>query len=314
MKKSIRKNLSVQCAVTPLFILALSACGGSSSVQPDSTAGATTDDSTTTDDDTTTTATPTYYVATSKNALSGTNNAIATKIATDETTRKSYLEQVMETKDINTKCTSATCNVNKDIAAGTILMNYRQSYTGFAVIREDETLWKNDDGDRVSSMNSYVYFTNSPVTDKALVTNATYTGAMGEADSITDNTAVVLERGYAYAPFMSNLGFTLNVTDGSVSGNIYYDKNQTTIVTLNSADVAVNSDGVVGFDGTANFHADALYINKQEDGTYQDVSGTYNGIFAGANAEEVVGSFQTDKQEEAKNNVQGIFIGTKVSE
>lgn len=298
MKKSIRKNLSVQCVVTPLFVLALSACGGSNSVQPDNTAAAK----------------PTEYVATSKNALSGTNNAIATKIATDETTRKSYLDQVMKTKDIDTACSSNDCNVNKGIEAGTILMNYRQSYTGFAVIREDETLWKNDDGDRVSSMNSYVYFTNSPVTDKALVTNATYKGAMGEADNIRDNTAVVLERGYAYAPFMSNLGFTLNVTDGSVNGNIYYDNNQKTIVTLNSADVAVNNDGVVGFDGTANFHADILRINRQEDGTYKDVSGTYNGIFAGAKAEEVVGSFQTDKQEEAKNNVQGIFIGTKVSE
>ncbi|MGX2957582.1 transferrin-binding protein-like solute binding protein, partial [Ursidibacter arcticus] len=175
-----------------------------------------------------------------------------------------------------------------------------QSYSGYAVIREESGLVD-------QPANAYVAVVTTPTTDKSLVVDATYKG----------NAVYSTKNGNAYAGYTVrgyNAELTLNVKNGVVSGDIKSTVGrQPTIATFNDADIQVANNGLV-FEGNAKFNTAApLALTGAKDAAGQrleSIDGIYKGQFAGANAEEVVGTFETNSTEK-DFSVQGSFMGKK---
>lgn len=178
---------------------------------------------------------------------------------------------------------------------GTILSTKNQSYSGYAVVREAY-----DEGNAaVNPINSYIAVVKTPTTNKAAVTNATYQGYA----TYTAKNARTMAGENTTAPKSAVL--TLTVTDHNVSGAITRETGKTpaNLVTLDTAKIQTSANNMLTFEGDATFH-------KVIGITANSAEGTYRGAFAGSNAEEVVGTFETHSTEK-DNSVQGAFRGSK---
>lgn len=186
---------------------------------------------------------------------------------------------------------SATCSNNAsgdcssaNKAQGDVMIAKKQSYSSYAVIRE------NYDAEDVPA-NSYVAVNTNPVTAENIAkVSGTYTG---QATYSAKNRPNALTR-----------DFTMTVTDTSVSGEIYTQAtngNKTTWVSLNETALSVEN-GAVTFAGSASFN----------ESTFGVTDGTYQGSFAGNDSEvtEVIGTFESTQSTDA-GSVQGAFAGTK---
>lgn len=203
----------------------------------------------------------------------------------DKTKREELLVQVNQKGTDVTSCTSSAkspCS-NKYAGAqkGDLLRQYTQTYSSYAVLREEYS-------EKVKPSNAYIALVNEDnlLKDKALVTNATYTGKASY--SVGNNNNVV------------SYDFELNVQDNVVSGaayNLNNKKVRTDFIVLENGAISVEN-GAVGFSGVANFEK----LSKGK--------GTYQGVFSGANAEEVVGTFESSSADK-DSSLQGAFAGKK---
>lgn len=203
----------------------------------------------------------------------------------DKTKREELLVQVNQKGTDVTSCTSSAkspCS-NKYAGAqkGDLLRQYTQTYSSYAVLREEYS-------EKVKPSNAYIALVNEDnlLKDKALVTNATYTGKASY--SVGNNNNVV------------SYDFELNVQDNAVSGaayNLNNKKVRTDFIVLENGAISVEN-GAVGFSGVANFEK----LSKGK--------GTYQGVFSGANAEEVVGTFESSSADK-DSSLQGAFAGKK---
>lgn len=190
------------------------------------------------------------------------------------------------------------------INEGDVLFTQNLSYAGYAVVREAY------DADNVQSqpVNSYIAVVKTPTTDKAKVVDATYTGTA----TLTQKNVQTLVGAPVGNDKIATL--TLNVKDGVVSGNVSRNTGKSAAyVTFNDTTIKAGDNGVV-FEGSATFNSQTNVLTTQKDasGNWIDVNGSYRGAFAGANAEEVVGIFETDSTSKDVS-VQGAFSGTKAT-
>lgn len=201
----------------------------------------------------------------------------------------------------------AACVRNGGVADGTIIYSQNQDHSAYAVIRETY----NADTYRNSPLNSFVAIVKTPTTDKEAVVDASYSGQsvftmknmntlIGE--SSTDKTAVL----------------NLNVKDGVVSGAIQNqasadDSKWFNYATFKETEIMASNSSVV-FEGEAVFNSQRLAFStlKDSDGNWIDAEGTYRGAFAGTNAEEVIGTFESNTAT-SDVSIQGAFRGTKNS-
>ncbi|WGE55254.1 transferrin-binding protein-like solute binding protein [Actinobacillus equuli subsp. equuli] len=183
----------------------------------------------------------------------------------------------------NTK--NSTCH--KEVARGSVVVNYNQAYSSYAVIRETYN------NENPQPNNAFIVLAKESdlTTDRAAVVNATYTG---KASYSAKNVPAVMTR-----------DFTLKVENDKVSGSVFQKtvnlkgvEKVTENVALNEGKISVEN-GVVGFSGSAKFGAIA-----------SNAEGSYKGVFVGKNAEEVIGTFETNSTEKA-SSAQGAFAGKK---
>lgn len=197
---------------------------------------------------------------------------------------------------------SKTGEVVQGKERGTLLGSYAQSYSGYAVLREE---YSNLSGvANTGDANAYLALAQSDqlVSDKALVTNATYTG-----------TASYSTRGRGV--IATDL-LTMNMKDDNISGYVYRTVtsgrgNTTTRTYVQMRDAQIKVDnGVVGFDGNAFIDSSAKGVNGNVPTSTADAAnGTYRGVFVGPNAKEVVGTFETNT--DVVDSVRGAFAGSK---
>ena len=119
-------------------------------------------------------------------------------------------------------------------------------------------------------VNSFVYFVGTPTTDMAAVVDADYRGT---AKFSSGNKLDV-----------TNANVTLSVRNSKLAGELLNDSSGV-IASLDETEVKI-VNGMVGFNGT------------------------YKGVFAGAAAEEVVGTFESNSTERTQS-IQGAFSATK---
>ncbi|QIW15562.1 hypothetical protein A4G20_04075 [Pasteurellaceae bacterium RH1A] len=175
------------------------------------------------------------------------------------------------------------------VAQGTIMASHKKSYSSYAVIREAY-----DAANKANPANSYVAIVTTPTTDKAMVVDATY---KGQATYTAKNLAAV-------TTLRLQDNFTLTVKDNAVAGKVVtapsnkYPEGQA-VVTFNEGTIAAENNAVT-FNGSATFNT--TFFGTE--------AGTYQGQFAGANAEEVVGTFTTTEKADGASG-QGAFSGTK---
>lgn len=228
----------------------------------------------------------------------------------NDETKKAELLTAIENRSgsCDAKYTAACTRDAKAATAGSInegdvLFTQNLSYAGYAVVREAY------DADNVQSqpVNSYIAVVKTPTTDKSKVVNATYTGTA----TLTQKNQQTMVGAPNQNDKIATL--TLNVKDDVVSGDITRNTGKTpaTYVTFNDTTIKAGDNGVV-FEGNATFNSqtNALTTQKDASGNWIDVNGSYRGAFAGANAEEVVGTFETDNTSK-EVSIQGAFSGTK---
>lgn len=192
-------------------------------------------------------------------------------------------------------------------AKGEVLVSNAQAYSGYAVIREE---YSNLTSEEKGDANAFVALANSAdvVKDKALVTDATYNGTASYSTTGRAN--------------VSTNSLVMTVKDNGISGYVYRTSttgsgkvNTRTFAYFKEAEVALK-DGVVGFSGEAVLNSSP----RQSDGTVptlaslenaSKVDGTYQGVFVGPQANEVVGTFETNANVDEKNSMRGAFVGAK---
>lgn len=207
--------------------------------------------------------------------------------------QKAKLAEILE-KDTSQCKTETGTKCAKNAQKGDVIFSDKLSYAGYAIIREESA---NVDS---TPQNAYVVSVFTPTTDKATVVDATYKGqAVFTSKNTTNYTGYTQKTGYITE-------LTLNVKNNVVSGDLKRTtgKQHATLVTFNDAAVQEGNNAVV-FTGEAVFHGKALALKEKT-----DQAGVYRGQFAGAKAEEVVGTFET-KSTEKDNSVQGAFMGTR---
>lgn len=229
------------------------------------------------------------------------NNLVSSYFVKDSTSQTSQILNDPAKKAVLTtaiqaksgKCNNQwrNCNRPENSQTGDVIFTESLSYAGYAVVRENYDAVNK----QVVPVYSYIAVVTTPTTDKKVVTDATYKGtavySLKNQPSFTGYT----DKGY-------NLELTLNVKDSVVNGIIARTTGKKdTLITLNDASVQVGNNNVV-FEGTAVFDK-KIGLNAEE-------TGSYRGQFAGGNAEQVVGTFETDSTEKDKS-VQGAFIGAK---
>ncbi len=189
---------------------------------------------------------------------------------------------------------SANCAGNRSeckntAEKGAVVLSHKQSYSGYAVIRETY-------GSATAPSNSYVALIDTPTTDRKTVVDATYKGQASYSNKFNPTVA-------------SRADFTLTVSGDSVSGIINNASTGTGVVyplvTLKDGTINATTAGVT-FSGEADFAARTFNGSAKN----PDLAGTYRGAFAGANAEEVVGVFETNSTDK-DTSVQGAFAGTR---
>ncbi|WP_439327717.1 hypothetical protein [Lonepinella sp. BR2357] len=208
-------------------------------------------------------------------------------------------------------------NVPQATEAGSIVVHYTpngaSSYAGYAVLREENT--SDVDYTKTNAVHSYVSLVDSQnkTTDKTAVTNATYKGYASHSGT---------------GAAVQTSPFELYVNDDNVSGVVYQTQTTRgrtrTIAVFDNTEVTV-SNGGVGFSGTA-YMLDSgdILTSGWNDGTNappatvdslkpasgkEIVTGTYQGSFAGDQAQEVSGTFEGYKDNALY--MQGAFSGAK---
>ncbi len=231
------------------------------------------------------------------------NNLVSSYFIKDDTSQTAQIlnDPIKKTALITTiQNKSGGCNqnwgincysYNRGVKTGDVIFTESSSYAGYAVVRENY----DDTNKQAVPVNSYIAVVTTPTKDKTMVTDATYTGTATYTTKNQQNLVGYTNKGY-------NAALTLSVKDSVVSGMIARTTGkQDTLVTFNNATVQVGNDNVV-FEGTATFDPKIGLSTEQ--------SGTYRGQFAGAQAEQVVGTFETDRSDK-DSSVQGAFIGAK---
>lgn len=184
----------------------------------------------------------------------------------------------------NHPCSVGSVNEGSIIGSYTLKDSSGQALGAYAIIREAYS-------DRENPTNSYIAMINAPTTERAAVVNATYNG--------------VASYSFNNRPNMATRDFELNVTNNSVSGRAYYvagTGNLVNVITFESGQI--NEEfGNITFSGKTTFN------NNQLPGL-GNTEGTYRGWFVGANAEGVVGTFNTESQG-SDASVQGAFAAQK---
>lgn len=173
---------------------------------------------------------------------------------------------------------------DRSVEKGKVLATQKQAYSSFATLRETFSISPLSEQQPV---NSFVYFVGTPTTDVAAVVDANYRGA---AKFSSGNKLDV-----------TNANVTLSVRNSKLAGELLNDS-AGVIASLDATEVKI-VNGMVGFNGTASF----IGANFGLPGT---ISGTYKGVFAGAAAEEVVGTFESNSTERTQS-IQGAFSATK---
>lgn len=222
-----------------------------------------------------------------------TGKNIGTQAATYLSSKEKQTElqtKINALNNVSIENCNAQCNQNA-FAAGDVVKAYHTSYANYAVVREAY-----DRDNRATPTNSYIATVITPTVERSAVVNATYKGTASWSGSNRFNVN-------------SDTGLTLTVTDNKISGQLVRtaatNSGETpTLMTFNSADIAVK-DGVVGFEGSATFYKRMFNTSAQA-----DLTGSYKGYFAGPNAEEVIGTFQSNEETNSAS-VQGAFSATK---
>ncbi|WP_150539307.1 hypothetical protein [Actinobacillus vicugnae] len=248
-----------------------------------------TDNNTVTDDDSSKTQTDVISTENPK-VFSSTNTA------TDET---SYLYKyinepltLIEAMSSSQTQTASSCtnsassydgSCRKTVSAGTVMLKNEQTYSSYAVIREEIK--------DSSPANSYVAVvtTATPESNKSSALNASYAG---KAAYSLNNAVAVTSANFAMS-VDNNGGITGSIYTGGTNGG-----SVKTFATFDNGTISI-TNGYATFNGDATF-AVSSSLNE---------SGTYQGYFAGSEANEVVGTFETDAT--ASKTVQGAFAGTK---
>ena len=185
---------------------------------------------------------------------------------------------------------------------GTLLAYYGQAYSGYAVIREEYSNLRPTEN--TGDANAYLALAdeNNLTKDKAAVTNATYNG---RASYSKDGNAVV---------FSDKVQMT--VKDDQISGYVY--RNKTVRGKEITETYAEFQQGQINAEnGRVTFNGNAL-INMspgQNEGSTpmaaknidKNQAGHYQGTFVGAQAQEMVGTFETTED----NSVRGAFAASK---
>lgn len=200
------------------------------------------------------------------------------------------LKTAMESaqKQTESSCTNSAKSYDgacsKTTASGTVMLKHEQAYSSYAVIREESS-------NKEIAANSYIAMVTSgtPGTNKASALNASYSGKA--AYSLSKSNAV------------TSVNFKLDINNnGEIVGTVYTGSDNSgtakTFATFDNGNIHVDN-GYLTFKGNATFKIS----------TKDTESGSYQGYFAGNNAEEVVGTFETNA--DAKKEVQGAFAGSK---
>lgn len=210
----------------------------------------------------------------------------ATKLMTADG-QKVLQEKLATISNVESGNCVAACNAT-NVQTGEVVKAFRTSYANYAVVREAY-----DRENRATPTNSYIATVTTPTTDKAAVVDATYKGQASWSSANRFNIRTVA-------------GLTLTVANDKISGEVKQDTPTSsgeypTLITFNSGNIAANSNGAIGFKGTATFSARAFSTEQ---------AGTYQGYFAGDKAEEVIGTFQSDTQT-SDAAAQGAFSAIK---
>lgn len=221
----------------------------------------------------------------------------AYKYLTDETAKQSLLNTIATMPNLSGPCNnSSTSPCSATVASGTIIAAYKQSYSNYAVIRENY-----DKDNRTAPANSFINVVTqyTPESQQSAALNATY---KGQASYSRSNGANVVTRN----------DLTLTTTGSSIQGVLNAEPTMSgvihPVITFNAGAINV-ADGKVSFSGTALFHS-RFFNSASAAGGGQDLTGRYNGVFAGNNAEEAIGTFETTNYTDEKS-VQGAFAAKK---
>lgn len=233
----------------------------------------------------------------------------------NEVEKESVVAALVQGSKAEIECAVAGKNINACIGAsnaiekGSVIYTDQLSYAGYATIRSQIP---EGAGYNSEPVNSYVAIAKMATRDKNAVVDATYKGGV----SYTNNNLATIIGKQNNGAYIAEL--TLNVKDQQVSGvieNVNASINEKRIsqgvakelVTLTQTSINLD-DGVVGFNGEARFnYGQGFLLNSA--GTTVGI-GTYQGVFAGENAEEVVGTFSTNDTS-SNYSVQGAFLGTR---
>lgn len=210
------------------------------------------------------------------------------KAFASEATQADLIAQAKKADAFAGNCSGARSACASSAEAGKVLQSKQLSYAGYGVIRETYGL-----ADQGVPTNAFFYYVDTPTTDKALVVNATYTGQAHYSRQNGPNVMATTDP------------LVMNVVDGQISGKVTKTSGSGVVSDVISFDKAeiVAEQNRVSFNGSATFHSSSF-------GNKGDISGSYQGQFAGANAQEVVGTFES--QNSAKeSSVQGAFSATK---
>lgn len=194
-------------------------------------------------------------------------------------------------------CGSAT-GCNNNLAAGTLLGKYQQSYTGYAAIRGETSTETDAAGHRSKPMNSFVALVMEPTTNRAAVVDAEYKGMVSYS---RQNSGTVVNRDT----------LTMRVQGSQISGEVVSinNKNESdTVMRFNPAEIR-SENNQVAFNGSAVFYPRYFGASDYKDYDNQ-IEGVYQGQFGGANAEEVVGTFNSNNTS-YETSVQGAFAAKK---
>lgn len=252
--------------------------------------------------------------------FSGKPESVTYQILTDEAKKADFIADVKKKTNLSAgNCAAGTRGLcSSSLPVGTIVQSYTQSYAGYAVIREKLSNQEKEESQEQASMpnNSYVYYVDTPTTDKSMVKEGyEYKGMVSYSRQNK-------------APVVSNGALTLKVHDNQISGKVTTGTGSKArdVMVFDNANI-VQNEGRIDFSGNVTFKA-ASFSNKEK----ADIDGTYRGTFAGANAEQVVGVFESNHNEavkrvnedgsdfidakghrifDADKSVQGAFWGTR---
>lgn len=200
------------------------------------------------------------------------------------------LAKIEALRNVSTETCSAACN-DTNVKTGDVVKAYKTSYANYAVVREAY-----DRENRATPTNTYIATVMEPTTDKAAVVNATYKGQASWSSSNRFN--VRTEADLTLTVDNNNISGELKQTSPTSSGNY------PTLMTFNHAEIK-QKEGVVGFEGTVDFKP-----RSYNSAAKTDLNGTYQGYFAGSQAQEVIGTFQSNTQSKDAA-IQGAFSATK---